>query len=93
LQVWIDQPAVSDASLKAFVMRLLLASNFSHDGLVAHLQQRRAQVAAHHDALSQAAGLSQTRENLGQSLATDYGLAMATAEQSWLDHMLGEMTE
>jgi hypothetical protein len=43
--------------------------------------------------LSQAAGLSQTRENLGQSLATDYGLAMATAEQSWLDHMLGEMTE
>jgi hypothetical protein len=93
LQVWIDQPAVSDAPLKAFVMRLLLASNFSHAGLMAHLQQRRAQVAAHHDALSQADSVSQTGENLGRFLAMDYGLAMATAEQSWLDHVLDELSE
>lgn len=93
LQVWIDQPAVSDAPLKAFVMRLILASNFSHAGLMAHLQQRRAQVAAHHDALSQADGTSQTGDNLGRFLAMDYGLAMATAEQSWLDHTLDELSE
>lgn len=93
LQVWVDQPAVSDASLKAFVMRLLLASNFSHGGLVAQLQQRRAQVAAHYDDLYQGAGMPQARDNPGRILAMDYGLAMATAEQSWLDRVLGELSE
>ena len=32
LQAWIEQPIVSDASLKAFVMRLLLAGSFSPAG-------------------------------------------------------------
>jgi DNA-binding PadR family transcriptional regulator len=93
LQVWIDQPAAPDRSLKAFVMLLLLASNFSTGVLMAHLQQRRAQVAAHHGALCQAACLSQTRDNVGRFLAMDYGLAMASAEQSWLDDVLGDLSE
>lgn len=93
LRVWIDQPAVPDRSLKAFVMLLLLASNFSTAVLRAHLQQRRAQVAAHQGALCQAACWSQTRDNRGRFLAMDYGLAMASAEQSWLDDVLGELSE
>lgn len=93
LQVWIDQSAVSKAPLKAFVMRLLLAGNFSHAGLTAHLQQRRAQVAAHYDALHQAVEVSQEKDDPGQFLAVDYGLALATAELSWLDHMLGELSK
>ena len=32
LQVWVEQPAVSKAPLKAFVMRLLLAGSFSSPG-------------------------------------------------------------
>jgi hypothetical protein len=74
-------------------MLLLLASNFSTGVLMAHLQQRRAQVAAHHGALCQAACLSQTRDNVGRFLAMDYGLAMASAEQSWLDDVLGDLSE
>jgi PadR family transcriptional regulator AphA len=92
LQGWIDQPPASDIPLKAFVMRLLLAGNFSHARLMAHLQQRRAQVAAHHGALCQAADMTQTRDNLGQFLAMNYGLAMAAAELSWLDDILGELS-
>jgi PadR family transcriptional regulator AphA len=92
LREWIDQPAVSKAPLKAFVMRLLLADNFSPAGLRAHLEQRRLQVAAHHDALHQTIETSQEKAEFGQFLAVDYGLALATAELSWLDHTLGELS-
>ena len=54
LQEWIDRPTGASAPMKAFVMRLLLAGNFSHLRLSAHLEQRRAQVAAQRDALGQA---------------------------------------
>lgn len=90
-QAWVDQPAVSNTPLKAFLMRLLLADNFPPARLMAHLQQRRAQVAAHHDALQQAVDMVQEEDELGQFLAMDYGLAMATAELLWLDHTMGEL--
>jgi PadR family transcriptional regulator AphA len=91
LRAWIEQPVVSEVPLKAFVMRLLLVDNFSPAKLMAHLQQRRAHVAAHTDALHRAAGMSREEENLGQSLAMGYGLTLATAELSWLDDTLGEL--
>ena len=93
LQAWVDQPAVSKAPLKAFVMRLLLAGNFSTAGLIDHLEQRRAQVAAHLGALQQATEMSTEKDDLGQFLAMDYGLAMASAELSWLDHILDELSK
>ena len=93
LQVWVEQPAVSKAPLKAFVMRLLLAGNFSPAGLTAHLQQRRAQVCAHRDALDTDVDVSQEKEKLGQLLAMDYGLALATAELSWLDRKMSELSK
>jgi PadR family transcriptional regulator AphA len=92
LQAWIDQPAVSKAPLKAFVMRLLMAGNFSPATLMEHLQQRRAQVASHHGALHETVKASQEMADSGQLLAMDYGLALATAELSWLDHTLGELS-
>jgi DNA-binding PadR family transcriptional regulator len=92
LRLWIEQPAEPNASLKAFVMRLLLASNFSDAALVAHLEQRRAQVAAHCHALNQAVAMPQTRDDLCQFLAIDYGVAMATAEQRWLDQTLDKFS-
>jgi PadR family transcriptional regulator AphA len=79
LQEWIDQPLTPDASLKAFLMRLLLASNLSHDGLVTHLQQRRALVIAHQRALEQTAMAVEGSVDLGDRLALDYGLTVASA--------------
>ena len=93
LQVWLEQPAVSKAPLKAFVMRLLLADSFSLAGLTAHLQQRKAQVAAHCDALDTAVDTLQEVDKSGQFLAMDYGLALATAELSWLDRTMGELSK
>jgi DNA-binding PadR family transcriptional regulator len=88
LQEWMDRPVAPGASLKAFVMRLILASNLSHAGLIAHLQQRRAQVAAHQLALEQTAQAMDDDMDLGERLALDYGLAVAAAELAWLDHTL-----
>ena len=91
LQEWIDQPVVSDAPLKAFVMRLILASNFSYDGLIAYLQQRRSQVAAHHATLEQIAEPLDEMD-LGQRLALGYGLAIAATELAWLDSTLDRLS-
>lgn len=85
LQSWIDRPVVASTSLKAFVMRLLLADSHTQSGLLAHLQQRRAQVAAHHATLVKGAGNLDERSSLGQRLALDYGQALARAELDWLD--------
>ena len=92
LQEWMDQPIASDASLKAFVMRLTLASNLSHADLIAHLQQRYAQVATHQLALEQTAKTMDESMDLGERLALDYGLAVATAELAWLDGILATYT-
>jgi PadR family transcriptional regulator AphA len=93
LQVWMDQPVASGVSLKAFVMRLILVSNLSHDGLIAHLQQRRTQVAAHQLALEQVARGTDESTDLGERLALDYGLAVAAAELAWLDRTLAQLSQ
>ena len=88
LQEWSHQPAEPDASLKSFVMRLILAGNFSRPGLFAHLQQRRSQVAVHRATLNQMMGSPDKEMEPEQRLAHDFGLALATAELSWLDRTI-----
>jgi PadR family transcriptional regulator AphA len=90
---WMNQPIGSGASLKAFLMRLILADNLSHADLIAHLQQRRAQVTAHQLALEQAAGAVDADANLGERLTLDYGLTVATAELAWLDSALARLSQ
>jgi DNA-binding PadR family transcriptional regulator len=87
LRKWVDQPATSRASLKAFLMRLILASNLSHGGLLAHLEQRRTQVADHQLALQQTVEAIDDGVDLGDLLALDYGLTVAAAELVWLDQI------
>lgn len=88
LQAWIEEPITVCASLKAFVMRLFLADSHTRPILSAHLEQRRAQVAAHQDSLMGSRERSDGEPSLGQQLALDYGLALATAELAWLDSTL-----
>jgi hypothetical protein len=92
LQEWIDRPVAPGVSLKAFLMRLILASNLSRAGLVAHLQQRRTQVAAHQLDLEQTARVIDDGIDLGERLALEYGLAVATAELTWLDRALDQLS-
>ncbi len=89
LQEWVGQPVASGASLKAFLMRLLLVGNLSQADLVAHLEQRRTQVAAH---LQQTTESMKEDSNLGERLALDYGLAVANAELAWLDNALSQLS-
>ena len=93
LKTWMIQPVTSSTSLKVFLMRLILADNLSHDDLITHLQQRRCQVAAHHAALEQSDNEAIERTDLGEHLALDYGLAVATAELAWLDSTLAELSQ
>jgi DNA-binding PadR family transcriptional regulator len=93
LREWVDQPVAQDASLKTFIMRLILASNFSHTGLIAYLQQRRSQVTVHRATLEQIAGTLDEMGDLGQRLASDYGLALASAELVWLDSALEHLSQ
>ena len=93
LQAWTRQPVSTCASLKAFLMRLALADSHSRAGLSAHLRERRAQVASHHELLAGGLEIPGGGENLGQQLAVDYGLALATAELAWLDSTLDRLPE
>jgi PadR family transcriptional regulator AphA len=94
LRKWMEQPTQADLPLKAFVMRLILASNLSHDDLIAHLQQRRAQVAAHQLDLEQVGQAANgDGDDLGERLALDYGLAVANAELVWLDNALNQLSQ
>jgi DNA-binding PadR family transcriptional regulator len=93
LQQWLDRPAGPDTSMKAFMMRLILASNYSRSGLMARMQQRRSQVAVHRLEMDQAvAGLDDTAD-LGQRLALDYALSVASAELAWLDRELNQVSQ
>ncbi|MDY7076270.1 MAG: PadR family transcriptional regulator [Chloroflexota bacterium] len=92
LQEWIDQPVAPGASLKVFLMRLILASNLSHGGLIDHLRRRRAQVTAHQLALEQTATVVDESMDLGDRLVLDYGLTVANAELAWLDRMLDRLS-
>jgi PadR family transcriptional regulator AphA len=93
LRDWIDQPAAPGASLKAFVMRLILASSFSRTGLIAHLEQRRSQVAAHHATLKRLAEAPNGTAGSGTDLTFGYGLALAMAELAWLDSALEQLSQ
>jgi PadR family transcriptional regulator AphA len=93
LQAWTEEPIAANATLRAFVMRLLLADSHSHDRLSAHLQQRRAQVATHHALLDGGLKTPSAGPKLGQQLALDYGVALATAELAWLDTTLDRLRE
>jgi len=90
---WMNQPVAPESSLRTFVMRLILASNFSHTGLISHLQQRRSQVGAHHATMEQIAGALDGTMDSGQRLAFGYGLVLATAELAWLDSTLKQISQ
>jgi DNA-binding PadR family transcriptional regulator len=88
----LEQPVLPNASLKTFIMRLILTEDLSQKGLAACLQQRRAQVIAHRDALR---GMSDESEQtgIGWQLALDYGLALTDTELYWLDRALDRTLE
>ena len=88
LQEWIGKPIVSDAPLKSFVMRLLLADSFSPENLEAYLQQRRTQVATHQADLARMSDTMSSGTDLGLRLALNYGLELASAEVAWLEDTL-----
>jgi DNA-binding PadR family transcriptional regulator len=91
LQTWLKQPSESNASVKKFVMRLALAGQLSQVGLLAHLEQRRARVAAHKMTLEQASEAKGA--DLGKRLMLDYGLSLAAAELAWLDSTLARLSQ
>jgi PadR family transcriptional regulator AphA len=91
LQDWVNRPVAPDASLKSFVMRLVLAGNFPRVGLITHLQQRRSQVAIHLATLEQITGAPHEEGEWQQRLALDYGLTLAAAELAWLDSTLNRL--
>ncbi len=93
LQAWINEPIADRASLKAFVMRLVLADSHTRPMLSAHLQHRREQVAAHHTSLAKHLDTKGAGPGLGQQLALDYGLALAAAELEWLDATLDQLVD
>jgi DNA-binding PadR family transcriptional regulator len=92
LSQWIHQPFDPNASMRAFTMRLILADHLSREGLIEHLQQRYAQVAAHRS------GLEQMKDNLdnamdaGRRLTFDYGVSIASAELLWLEGIVERLT-
>jgi DNA-binding PadR family transcriptional regulator len=87
LQEWLEGPFPSGPSQKALVMRLILAQGPSQRGLMAHLQQRRAHVVAHCEALEELSAESE-QAGRGWQMALNYGLAVADAELGWLDRAL-----
>jgi DNA-binding PadR family transcriptional regulator len=92
LAEWINRPVGPNTSIKAFVMRLVLADNLSNAGLIAQLYQRRAQVATHRTDLEHMVKELDDQISSGQRLALDYGLALATTELAWLDSTLNRLS-
>jgi PadR family transcriptional regulator AphA len=93
LQAWLSQPTESNVSLKKFVLRLILAGQLSQVGLLSHLEQRRARVAAQKIALEQAVEAKDENADLGERLMLDYGLSLASAELAWLDSTLARLSQ
>jgi DNA-binding PadR family transcriptional regulator len=91
LNEWIHQPLLSGASSKAFVMRLLLAKHLNHEGLVAHLRQRRQQVVQQQAALKRTIGETAVPPDTGQRLAYGYGMTIASTELAWLDDLIAAL--
>jgi PadR family transcriptional regulator AphA len=93
LRVWVSEPLDSDVSLRAFVMRLMVADSLSHTGLIACLRQRRSQVAFHRAALERAIETHDKTVKQGKHLAFDFGLTAAMAEIAWLDSALERLSQ
>jgi DNA-binding PadR family transcriptional regulator len=91
LQEQFQQP-MPDVSLKAFVMRLMLAHNFSRTKLKAYLDQRRSQVAGQSKAL-EPVFTDADEEQAARDLAFDYGMKMAEAELAWLESKLEQLSQ
>ncbi len=91
-QEWLAQPPLSSIGMKALIMRLILAGDSTHDGLVTHLQQRCEAVAAHQSALKQTVKELGEQSSLGQFLAIEYGLTIASAELAWLESKLAQLS-
>jgi DNA-binding PadR family transcriptional regulator len=92
LHEWASQPVAPTMSLKTFVMRLVLAGNFSQERLITHLKRRRDQVADRRSALERATDELGERAGL-QRLALDYGLALAATELAWLDNTVNRLSQ
>jgi DNA-binding PadR family transcriptional regulator len=90
LDEWIHQPLLAGASSRAFVMRLLLATHLSYEGLVAHLQQRHEQVAEQQAALKRNMRTADSSSN-GRRLALEYGLTIANTELAWLENLVAAL--
>lgn len=87
LHEWVNRPVEPDASLRAFLVRLMLSSSLSRADLFAFLHQRRSQVASRRAALEAVVGSHKTVE-LGQDLTFDFALTVAATEMAWLDRTL-----
>jgi DNA-binding PadR family transcriptional regulator len=88
LDDWIHEPLLLGASTKAFVMRLLLATHLSHDGLMGHLRRRHQQVVQQQEALKQAVDEIDLPSDSSQRLAFDYGMTIASTELTWLEDLM-----
>jgi DNA-binding PadR family transcriptional regulator len=92
LQKWLGERVTTRASLKTFVMNLILAGVLSPAALIADLQQRRDQVMTHRAVLEQMTRELDEEKDVRQYLVTEYGLALAAAELAWLDSTLDRLT-
>jgi PadR family transcriptional regulator AphA len=93
LREWIRQPFNSNASTRAFAMRLILADHLSNEGLIAHLQQRLAQVNDHRAALERMNDELDGELDTGRRLTLNYGMAIASAELNWLEGVLERLSQ
>jgi PadR family transcriptional regulator AphA len=91
LEEWMDESMETDTSLKTFLMRLMVADNLSREDLLAHLEQRRSQLADYQAALEQVGKEAGNGKDLGERLALDYGRVLAAAETVWLDSKLDQL--
>jgi DNA-binding PadR family transcriptional regulator len=92
LESRLNRTLSSDASLKAFLMRLILADHLSRPSLLAQLRQRRAQVESDHTAFEKMAERTEESEDLGAQLVQGYSQAIADAELDWLDRVLSRFS-
>ncbi|HUT15285.1 MAG TPA: PadR family transcriptional regulator [Anaerolineae bacterium] len=92
LRQWASAPA-SASTLRAFVIRLMLASSMSPEAIVRYLQDRQSLVASHAETLQELVRRLDKMDDLGELLALDYGVAVARAELAWLDDTLVRLRE
>ena len=92
LQEWIAQPPPSSIGMRAFIMHLILAGDFTRTGLIARLEQRREVAATQFSTLEQAVEELGEKASLGEHMAIEYGLTISSAELTWLEDKLAQLT-